>query len=406
MKNSFVFRMAIVLFCIGFLLTGTIANAGNTVSDLKDQQSDIESKKEEIQAELDAQKSALEDNQSKLAAVVKEKASAMSERDDLELQIETIFNTIQQIEATIIDTENEYNRKVALLKERSRVMYQLSDYTKLQMFIESDDLLEFLNRQSYYNVMLEKDQALIQEVQNLKADLEIKKKIQTDNQISYEALLEEKEEIIAKLERDEDYLSSLSASTKSMIDKLEEQEEEMDKESERLESKIKELQAQEEARKKAEEEAARKAAQEQANNASSGGSGETYTGGKFLWPSEASHYISSYFGMRYHPIYHYMRMHNGIDIAAAGGTNILAAESGTVIEATYNSGYGNYIVIYHGNGISTLYAHSSRLIASVGDHVSRGQVIALVGTTGNSTGNHLHFEVRIDGVPHNPLDYL
>ena len=125
-----------------------------------------------------------------------------------------------------------------------------------------------------------------------------------------------------------------------------------------------------------------------------------------LWPSAASRYISSYFGMRIHPIYKYPRMHNGIDIAAAGGTNILAAADGKVIEATYNSGYGNYIVVDHGGGVSTLYAHASRRIAKVGDRVSRGQVIALVGTTGNSTGNHLHFEIIINGKRVNPLKYL
>ncbi len=397
MKNNFIFRMAIVLFCAGFLLTGTITNGTETVSDLKDQQSEIESKKEEIKEELEEQKQVLEENQAKIAAVVKEKAEAMSDKDDLELQLESIFNSLQQLEATIIDTENEYNNKVALLKERTRAMYQLSDYTTLQMFIESDDLLSFLNMQSYYNVMIEKDQALIEEVQNLKTDLEIKKKTQIENQTSYEQLLAEKEALITKLQNNEDYLSSLSDTTKAMIDKLEAQEEEMDQESKELESKIKELQ---------EEEERKKASSSSSNNNSASGNQSSYEGGKLLWPSAASTYISSYFGMRFHPIYHYMRMHNGIDIAAAGGTNILAAESGTVIEATYNSGYGNYIVIYHGNGISTLYAHSSRLIASVGDYVTRGQVIALVGTTGNSTGNHLHFEVRIDGTPVNPLDYL
>lgn len=397
MKNNFIFRMAVILFCAGFLLTGTITNGTETISDLQDQQSEIESQKEEIQAELDAQKQALEENQDKIAAVVKEKADAMSEKDDLELQLESIFASLQQIEATIIDTENEYNSKVELLKERTRAMYQLSDYTTLQMFIESDALLSFLNMQSYYNVMIEKDRALIEEVQNLKTDLEIKKKTQIENQTSYEQLLAEKEELITKLQNNEDYLSSLSDTTKAMIDKLEAQEDEMDKESEALESKIKKLQEQEEAKKQE---------VSSSNNSSPGNYETSYEGGKMLWPSAASTYISSYFGMRMHPIYHYMRMHNGIDIAAAGGTNILAAESGTVIEATYNSGYGNYIVIYHGNGVSTLYAHSSRLIASVGDYVTRGQVIALVGTTGNSTGNHLHFEVRIDGTPHNPLDYL
>ncbi len=399
MKNNFIFRMAMVLFCAGFLLTGTIANGTETVSDLKDQQSDIESKKEEIKEELAEQKNALEDNQEKLAALAKEKEKALSEKEDLKLQIESIFNSLQQLEATIIDTENEYNRKVALLKERARVMYQISDYTTLQMFIESDSLLDFLNRQSYYNVMIEKDQALIEEVQNLKRDLENKKKLQIENQTSYEQLLAEKEALITKLENDEDYLSELSDTTKAMIDNLEAQEEEMDKESKKLESKIKALQEQEDAKKN--------------NSSSSSGSSSSssnqpsYGGGPMLWPSAASHYISSYFGMRMHPIYGYMRMHNGIDIAAAGGTNILAAESGTVLEVNHGeTGYGNHIIIYHGNGISTLYAHASKLIASAGDYVTRGQVIALVGSTGNSTGNHLHFEVRINGVPTNPLDYL
>lgn len=403
MKNNFIFRMAVILFCAGFLVTGTITNGAESMADLKDKQSELSSKKEDLQKELQAQKDALEANQAKLSSVIKEKEKNLSEKEDLELQLETIFNSLQQLEATIIDAENEYNNKVALLKERTRVMYQLSDYTTLQMFIESDDLLDFLNRQSYYNVMIEKDRALIEEVQNLKTDLEIKKKAQLENQTSYEQLLAEKEAMITKLENNEDYLSSLSDTTKKMIDNLEDQEEEMDRESEALKSKIKKLQDEEEA------------ARNQASSSSSSNSSKpntsnnnqtSYEGGNMLWPAASGTYISSYFGMRMHPIYHYMRMHNGIDIPAPGGSNILAAESGTVIEATYNGGYGNYIVIYHGNGISTLYAHSSRLIASVGDYVTRGQVIALVGTTGNSTGNHLHFEVRIDGAVQNPLNYL
>ena len=295
---------------------------------------------------------------------------------------------MQQIEETIQEAEIEYNEKVALLKERAKVMYQMTSYTDIQMFVESDNMLDFLNRQSYYSAMLEKDQELIEQVAALKEDLEIKKKLQTENQTTYENLLAEKEEAISKLEADEDYLSSLSSGTKAMIDKLEEQEAAMEMESERIAELI------------------RQNGGSVSTDSSSGSSVSLYNGGKMLWPSAASRYISSYFGMRLHPIYGYYRMHNGIDIAAAGGTNILAAESGRVIESTYNSGYGNYIVIYHGNGYSTLYAHASKRIAKVGDYVSRGQVIALVGTTGNSTGNHLHFEVRVDGNPVNPLNYL
>ena len=100
-------------------------------------------------------------------------------------------------------------------------------------------------------------------------------------------------------------------------------------------------------------------------------------------------------------------MHNGIDIGAAGGTNIVASEEGVVVTATWNEGgYGWYVIIYHGEGISTLYAHASKLLVKAGDQVRRGQVIALVGNTGASRGDHLHFEVRLNGTPRNPLDYL
>ena len=396
MKNNSIFRIAMILFCAGFLLTGTVTNGTESLPNLEERQSEIEREKEEIKKELEAQKSTLEKNQGELAVIIKEKADAMSEKDDLKLQLDTIFASLQQLEASIADAENEYNSKSALLKKRIRTMYQMGDYTILQMLIESDDLLDFLNRKSCYHVIIEKDQALIEEVQNLKTDLEIKKKTQVENQTSYEQLLAEQEALITKLQNNEDYLSSLSDTTRAMIDKLEAREDEMDKESEKLESKVRELQAQEEAKKQA----------ASSSDGSSSNQEASYEGGRMLWPSAASTYISSYFGMRMHPIYHYMRMHNGIDIAAESGTNILAAESGTVIEATYNSGYGNYIVIYHGNGISTLYAHSSGLIASVGDRVTRGEVIALIGDTGNAKGYHLHFEVRKNGSPVNPLGYL
>ena len=96
----------------------------------------------------------------------------------------------------------------------------------------------------------------------------------------------------------------------------------------------------------------------------------------------------------------------GIDIAAYGGSDIISVLSGTVITARWHDSYGYYVVVYHGDGLSTLYAHASKLLVKEGDYVSRGQVIALVGSTGSSTGNHLHFEVRINGETRDPLDYL
>ncbi|MCQ2561151.1 MAG: peptidoglycan DD-metalloendopeptidase family protein, partial [Clostridia bacterium] len=132
----------------------------------------------------------------------------------------------------------------------------------------------------------------------------------------------------------------------------------------------------------------------------------SYAGGTMCWPAQASTKITSPFGNRIHPILKVTKFHTGIDIGAAGGTNILAANSGTVITAGWNNSYGYMVMIDHGGGIVTLYAHSKKLLVSKGDYVARGQAIALVGSTGMSTGNHLHFEVRVNGSYKNPLDYV
>ena len=128
------------------------------------------------------------------------------------------------------------------------------------------------------------------------------------------------------------------------------------------------------------------------------------------WPCPSSYNVTSYYGMRKHPILRKYKMHTGIDIGASKGSSIVAANKGTVIMATYDKsgGYGNMVVLDHGAGITTLYAHASKLCVKVGDEVKAGAVIAKVGSTGLSTGNHLHFEVRVNGETKNPLstEYL
>ena len=131
-----------------------------------------------------------------------------------------------------------------------------------------------------------------------------------------------------------------------------------------------------------------------------------YAGGTMCWPAASGTIITSPFGYRTHPILGYQDFHTGIDIGAYGGTNILAANSGKVITAAYHWAYGYYVMIDHGGGIVTLYAHSSRLLVNPGDVDAKGQVIALVGSTGMSTGAHLHFEVRVNGDYKDPLNYV
>lgn len=128
--------------------------------------------------------------------------------------------------------------------------------------------------------------------------------------------------------------------------------------------------------------------------------------GKYIWPLESKGRISSYFGYRFHPILRKRKYHSGMDIAAPYGLSILAADSGVVAFAGWNSGYGKMIVLDHGSGFSTVYGHCSTLLVSQGQTITKGQPIAQVGSTGLSTGPHLHFEVRKKGVPVDPLMYL
>ncbi len=407
-RNNF-FRTCIILLCIAFLSMGFVSYGAESLSDLNSQKDKLQQEKADIQEKLNAQKEELEKTQKEHAQAVKDKAALMDEKTDMLEHLDEIIESIKQLDDTIKDTEEEYANKLVLLKERSRVMYQSSSYSDMQMLLESDNLLEYINRKSYYDAMIEKDQQLLEEVMLLKADLEAKKKIQGENKVDYEKMVAEKEILIANIAKEEADLSNISASTQAAIKNLEAMEDEMAKESAQIAEKIRK--EQERIQKEKEEAAANQnkpttaaTPKPQGGSSSSGGSGFS---GKLLWPS-VSKRITSYFGMRMHPIYNYPRMHNGIDIGAAGGTNIYAAESGTVIisEFQVGGGYGNYVVIDHGNGMSTLYAHASKLIAKVGQKVNRGDVIALVGTTGNSTGNHLHFEVRKNGNPVDPLDYL
>ena len=126
----------------------------------------------------------------------------------------------------------------------------------------------------------------------------------------------------------------------------------------------------------------------------------------FKWPAPSYTRISDDYGNRIHPILGVQQFHNGVDMAAPGGSPILAAYDGKVVASAYNASMGNYIMINHGDGLYTIYMHASALYVSTGDTVTRGQKIAAVGTTGRSTGNHLHFSVRKDGAYVSPWNYL
>ena len=147
-------------------------------------------------------------------------------------------------------------------------------------------------------------------------------------------------------------------------------------------------------------------AEEKARLEAENAKARVYNGGMFAWPCPGYQRISDEYGNRMHPILGIEKFHNGLDMAAPGGSPILAAYNGTVVAAAYSSSMGNYIMIDHGDNLFTIYMHASKLYVSSGQDVVKGQKIAAVGTTGRSTGNHLHFGVRLNGNYVNPRNYL
>ena len=303
--------------------------------------------------------------------------------------------------------QKDLEEKQSLLDERLSAAYMNNANTYLEALF-SGGIVNFVSNYDMIKQIAEYDNNLIKSVKDTKQSLEQEKekveKVKSEK--------EEKKNELKKLQQEKQKkVDSLTAEQKDIQKKLEDYNAEM-KKLEKLEKE------QIEKEKKAKKEAEEKARIENTKNnnttnnnggSNSGGSSNpTQSTGAFMWPVPSSHRISSNYGYRIHPIYHTKKLHAGIDIAAAGGADIVAADSGTVILSSfgYNGGYGNYVIISHGNGVTTRYAHCSNLYVKVGQTVTKGQTIAAVGTTGSSTGNHCHFEVRINGESKNPLNYV
>ena len=333
--------------------------------------------------------------------------SVLQEVADLTSSILTYENEIQQLNVRLNELEKSIKEKEAELEEKKKTlenrlvaMYMKKETTFLDVVL-SGELVNFISNQNLIKQAATYDSNLIEEVENLKKTLENEKQEVTN-------IKAEKQQKTAELQ-------NLKAQKQEKAANLTE-------EQKQLETKLSEYKAQAEQyaalerQAIAKEEAARAAAAAAASSSSkstsnsttsySGAVTTTYSGGKLGWPCPASSRITSQYGYRI--LFGVREFHTGIDIGAGTGSNIVAAESGTVILAAYgwNGGYGNYMILSHGNGVTTRYAHASALYVSAGQTVTKGQVIGAVGTTGNSTGPHLHFEVRINGAHQNPLNYL
>ncbi|MCL2741790.1 MAG: peptidoglycan DD-metalloendopeptidase family protein, partial [Oscillospiraceae bacterium] len=244
-------------------------------------------------------------------------------------------------------------------------------------------------------------------------DMQVKKAINESLKAKAEARGERKTGEVAAIEGESSDVGERMEEGRLALSGLDAREAELEDEQAYLAGLIKELQAkkEEEDRAKAKAEADRKAREEAERAArerqgQGGGNVPSYISDTFVWPCKGHTEITSPYGMRYHPIFLDYRMHTGVDVRAGSGVAIQAAAGGTVIMAGWTNAYGNTVIIDHGGGVSTLYGHGSRMVVKEGQYVSAGQHIADVGSTGFSTGPHLHFEVRVSGDPVDPMRYF
>lgn len=339
----------------------------NRINDLNKQ------KKQALQ-----EKTALENEQKQIA---NEQVAETNAYEQLLAEISSAEENLRQTEKALEEAIRIYNQQNELVKVRLKVMYQNSSVSMFDTLLESKSVVEFYERLHYMSVISENDNKMLEDLETARQDVEYKKELEQKARELLKQKAGEKERRLAQLKTSRAEVEGELAKTKSEINKLEKEIDAQIAESKRLQGVIKNL-----------------------------SSKKKYVGGTMQWPCPSSYNVKSYYGMRKHPILRKYKMHTGIDIGASKGSSIVAANKGTVIMATYDKsgGYGNMVVLDHGAGITTLYAHASKLCVKVGDEVKAGAVIAKVGSTGLSTGNHLHFEVRVNGETKNPLstEYL
>jgi len=336
------------------ILSSTFAYGENKQKDLENELNE----NREAQLRLDEQ--ILELN-SRIKEVEENIASTNEEINELDLQINDIVSEIKELENNILDNKKQLSKRIKVINSNYSMSY-------IKILLNSSSISDFLNNMYIVKEIVKQDKEILTELDENKEEIE-KKKIKIEKKKS------EQEDLKLLLEQDNESLNN----DKTEVENLKAQ---LEKEEEDLEAEIEEIALQ------------------------SIVDGESIVISSGSWPVPGYSRISSPYGYRIHPIFNTRKMHTGIDIPAPTGTPTVSIDSGKVIFAGTKGGYGKTVMIQHDDGKVTLYAHNNELNVSVGQRVQKGQVVAKIGSTGNSTGPHLHFEVRINGKHVNPVPYI
>lgn len=372
----------VLILLICFVTTFTYAEneTENNNNNLQTKRDELQNQLNETNGELNEVQSNLSENLQQVEKLDEKISSSEEQLEQQESKITELKNSISEIETELNTVTEKYEKQRKLFKQRLVAIYEAGETQYLDILLKSKSLSDFLS--SYYVItqLAELDNDLITELEEKKNTIDLSK----------QKLENEKTELATIIES-QTRLSRTLQNTKKMRESFIEQ---LSDEEKNLQTKIDEINAQYEEVNK------------QILALAEQGIDTAYIGGELEWPVPGYTRITSKYAMRVHPITGQYKLHTGVDIGAPEGANFVAANDGIVVKAEKNPAYGNMVIIDHGGGISTLYAHGSEILVQVGQTVKRGEAVLKVGSTGYSTGPHAHFEVRINGITTDPLPYI
>ena len=356
-------------------------NTNDQATDLQTKQQELQNQINEATGELEDVQSDLSDNLQQVQKLDERIESSQTELDELNTQITELQTSIDEISAKLEQEEATYNNQKNLLDKRLVAMYEEGETSYLDVILSSSSLAEFLSNYAYLSEIAKYENELLLDIQSRKKEIELEKEKLANNQ-----------EQLATIKANQTKTARILENTKTVrenfIAKLSDEEKNIQAQIDEYNRQFAEVNAE-----------ILKLALE--------GLDTQYIGGVFAWPTPGYTRITSKYGMRTHPITGVYKLHTGVDIGAPMGASFVAANDGVVVKAGYNGAYGNMVIIDHGGGIQTLYAHGSEIMVNVGDVVKKGETVVLkVGSTGYSTGAHAHFEVRINGQTVDPIPYI
>lgn len=369
-------------------LTNTeAANTENTEvanKTLEEQKEEIENKLNESNTRLEYITGELSTSLQKVQELTDSITDYEQKYNQLQTQIDSLEQEIANTDISLAEIEAEYERKDQLLRKRVVALYEDGDTTYLDVLLSSQNLIDFLSNYYMLQQIIEFDNDLLDELEAQKQLIEQKKAKQEQKKMDLRVAKAKQGQMQILMENQkmlqENYAAKLTEEEKALHEQIEKYKAEQAEIEEMIQAAIQ----------------------------WSGGLAIQYTGGVMIWPvGIPGTYITSPYGNRLHPIQGVERYHDGIDIGNAGfGAPVVAAADGIVTYAGRMGGYGNCVMINHGDGIVSLYGHGQEIKTTLGASVKQGDVIMAVGSTGNSTGPHLHFEIRKNGLPVDPIPFL